>query len=414
MSLELVHASVERGLRGGSGFATAVATRGMPAQVEQALAEQSAYDFNSARAVGADRVEWAHRVLTVQGKSHTVLTRIAPCGSDWSGRPNRVAHHLVLEPAERAASGPAAMLAAFTGFGDTVPSVEERGTGPALASGSARAARAVAWEAAGYDPGFAGVLAQIALESPQGVCYVVFDREVSALPLLAEALALLPAERRWHTTFSTRFARVSSGARCQIRCVRAGSEGLARLLAEPGVRILEVSKGASAGDSPSAQAGRDGTPIDRVARAPASGRVTAVLMQSEQVDELPEKPRNSTHAGVDAESRGFRGDAGEVDRSGRVEAERRHEHEREGEGDADAEESIGVLSTGRHDDASESGESTAPRLEARPAVPLARLRAAEPATGPAAWRSPFVLGLLAYSAVALAVAAVLLYRATQR
>jgi hypothetical protein len=89
MSFEFVHTSVAKGLRGDSGFAVAVATRGLPPALEPALAELSAYDFDGNRAVGADAIDWAHRILSVAGRSYTVLSRTAPCGSDWSGRPNR-------------------------------------------------------------------------------------------------------------------------------------------------------------------------------------------------------------------------------------------------------------------------------------------------------------------------------------
>ena len=75
MSFEFVHASVEKGVRGESGFTIAAITRGLPASLEPALAELSAYDFDRTRAIGADRVYWAHRILSVQGKSYTVLSR---------------------------------------------------------------------------------------------------------------------------------------------------------------------------------------------------------------------------------------------------------------------------------------------------------------------------------------------------
>jgi hypothetical protein len=402
MSMELVHASVERGLRGGSGFATAAATRGMPAQLEQALADLSAYDFHPTRAIGADRVEWSHRVLTLSGKSHTVLSRIAPCGNDWSGRPNRVAHHLVLEPAERAETGPAAMLAAFESFATEVPAVEERAAQPQLAHGDAVASRATAWEAEGFDPGFAGVLAQIAFEQPQQVCYVVFEREVSALPLLAEVLALIPHERRWMTTFSTRFARARDGTRCQIRCVRAGTEGLARMLAEPGVRVVEIREGASAGDSPAAECARRGVGIGEVARAPLGLRVDPVLMREVQLDERAstrDAPERMPAPGLTTASRPLPA--------------------------TDAVDDGFELSLA----ADESGASAA-GMPAAAAVPVARLLPATSASstfnsttspsssspssaatrGDDSWRSPVVLALVLYSAIALAVSLALFLR----
>ncbi len=47
------------------------------------------------------------------GKVMAVLSRLAPCGVDYSGRPNRIAHHVVVEPAERRPEGPVAMARAI-------------------------------------------------------------------------------------------------------------------------------------------------------------------------------------------------------------------------------------------------------------------------------------------------------------
>ena len=73
MSHEFVHTSVERGVRGQGGFTLAAVTRGLPSSLDPVLAELSGYDFDRTRAVGADTIEWAHRILSVQGRSHTVL-----------------------------------------------------------------------------------------------------------------------------------------------------------------------------------------------------------------------------------------------------------------------------------------------------------------------------------------------------
>jgi len=279
MSLELIHASVEKGLRGGAGFGTAVATKGMPLPLERALEELSAYDFDPQRAVGADRVDWAHRVLTVQGRTYSVLSCTAPCGSDWSGRPNRVAHHIVVDAPERAEAGPAWMLASLSGgrasLATDVPRVEERIQGPVLPRGAAAPRPASAWTEAGFDPGWAGVVAQTLVDHPGSACYLVLPEATTTLPLLLDVFALLPDDRRWHVTFSTRFLRASAHARCQLRCVRAGAAGLRSLLAEPGVRSIVVETGVAADERAGASAGRAGVFV--VAANRGSSRVQPVL-----------------------------------------------------------------------------------------------------------------------------------------
>lgn len=285
MSFEFVHTSVEKGLRGDSGFALAVSTRGLPASLEPGLAELSAYDFDRTRAVGADRIDWAHRILSAQGKSYTVLSRTAPCGSDWSGRPNRIAHHVVVEPQERAGAGPAWMLARFAGFCESVPMAEERVAGPALPQGDEPPRPALGWEAAGFDRGWAGVVAQTLLDAPDGICCVVLPDEVDALPLVCDVLALIPADKRWLVTFSTRFQRLPAGGRCQLRFLRAGANGVRAMLAEPGVRAIEVARGTSAGESAAAGAARVGGAVESSLRAAASTRVNPMLQAAPVLDE---------------------------------------------------------------------------------------------------------------------------------
>ena len=276
MSCELIHTSVEKGLRGVSGFATAVASRGLPAVLEPALEELSAYDFDASRVLGADRVDWAYRIVMQNGRSFSVLSRTAPCGSDWSGRPNRVAHHVVLEPSERGAAGPVWALTSFRSFAESAPPVEERASGPTIAQGGEVAPHpASAWIAAGFDAGWAGLVARMVLDSHGASCYLVLPPETSTLPLLEDVFALLSEDRRWHITFSTRFQRVGANARCQLRCVRQGAPSLRTLLAEPGVRHLHVERGASAGESEAADAGRRGVVVEPVQKA--STRVDPVL-----------------------------------------------------------------------------------------------------------------------------------------
>lgn len=241
MSLELIHASVQKGLDGDGGFASVVVTRGTPSVLKAVLVEISSYDFDPARNVGADSVEWAHRIITVAGKTFTVVSRIAPCGADWSGRPNRIAHHIVVDASERAAAGPAWLLSNLRVLSEAPPPVEERAVGPALPRGSGGARPATAWIRAGFDAGWAGVVARTLLDHPGSICYVVLPRACECLPLVEDVLALVPEDRRWFITFSTRSQRAPSSVRCLLRFVREGATGLQKLLNEPGAKKIVVS-----------------------------------------------------------------------------------------------------------------------------------------------------------------------------
>jgi hypothetical protein len=204
-----------------------------------------------------------------------------------------VAHHVVVDTAERAEAGPAWMLAALAEdiLLREVPEIGERGTGPRLPDGRVAPRPAHAWSAAGFDPGWAGVVARALLDHAGAPCYLVLPGDTDALPLVEDVFALLPDDRRWHVTFSTRFLRSSPTARCQLRCVRAGAAGLRAMLAEPGVRVITVEAGVTAASRPGAEAARTGTPIQAAARP--NTRVQPVLRSGSASRAAPE-PRGAS------------------------------------------------------------------------------------------------------------------------
>ncbi|MFM7259915.1 MAG: hypothetical protein ACKO3W_04860, partial [bacterium] len=189
---------------------------------------------------------------------------------------NRIAHHLVLEQHERAGAGPAWVLGQFTRFETGTPEIAERERSPVIPSGDLAARPATAWEVAGFDPGWAGIVAQALLDAPQATVYVVLPEMLGVLPLVIDVLALLPADRRWHVTFSTRPLVFLPHVRCQLRFVRADAPGLARLLAEPSSRVIRVEANVDAGESDAAMAARRGATIEPSVR-PTNTKVHPVL-----------------------------------------------------------------------------------------------------------------------------------------
>src|SRR5207253_2083550 len=71
-----------------------------------------------------------------------------------------------------------------------------------------------AWQEAAGDAGWAGVVGETFLHDPGRPVYLLFDPGLDPLPLLAEALALLPADLRWDVTFSTYFTGLPQGIPC--------------------------------------------------------------------------------------------------------------------------------------------------------------------------------------------------------
>lgn len=228
MSQELLYTSAPYGLKPGSrGFCTVLSTQGMPAPLATALESLSGYrpafppsDPQS----HLNPVVMSHLTVQVAGRSWHVLSRIADYGLDYSQRPNKLAHHVVLDPGELVEAGPAELL--------NVPSFmrtewhEDPRLVPAKSVkrvGSIPRGVCQAWKDMTGDAGWAGVLAESFLRDPERPVFLLFEPGQEVLPLIAEALSLLPPPRRWEVTFSTYFTGLPQGASCAWRCMLAGS-----------------------------------------------------------------------------------------------------------------------------------------------------------------------------------------------
>lgn len=228
MTQELLYTSAPKGLKPGSrGFCTVVTTQGMSAPMAASLESLSAYrhvyppgDPNAAQ----NPVVWSHVKMPAAGKTWHVLSRIADYGLDYSDRTNKLAHHVVLDPRELPEGGPAWLLAQ-----PEFMLTQWDGQTRVLANG--RPARPGAWgpedctnwQILTGDAGWGGVLAESFLANPDRPVFVVGEPGMDMLTLFVEAIALLPASRRWEVTFSTYFTNLPPTAVCNWRCVLADS-----------------------------------------------------------------------------------------------------------------------------------------------------------------------------------------------
>jgi hypothetical protein len=239
VSHELLYTSAPKGLKPGSkGFCTVVCTQGMPPPLSTALESLSAYrpvypagDRNSV----SNPVVWSHVKLNAGGRAYHVLSRIADFGLDFSQRGNKLAHHIALEPSELVACGPAAVL--------EVPGTMDRSwngqprllpAGRPLRSVSRPPAICNAWWTLAGDAGWAGEVAESFLQTPDRPVYIEFAPGMDLLPLMDEAIGLLPADRRWDVTFSTYFTSLPPGVTCAWRGVLSGSP--------EAVQVREISR----------------------------------------------------------------------------------------------------------------------------------------------------------------------------
>lgn len=224
MSQELLYTSAPHGLKPGSrGFCTVLSTQGMPAPLATGLEALSGYrpvfPPSDSRA-HLNPVVWSHVTLTVAGRAWHVLSRISDFGLDYSQRTNKLAHHVVVDPGEQVECGPAQLLG-LSGFMRSDWDHEPRLVPPKPTRQMTAAPPGIcrAWKEMTGDAGWAGVLAESYLREPERPVFLLYEPGQEILPLIAEALSLLPPERRWEVTFSTYFTGLPQGVGCVWRCM---------------------------------------------------------------------------------------------------------------------------------------------------------------------------------------------------
>ena len=228
MTHELLYTSAQQGLKPGSyGFCTVIATEGLTKVLQDRLESLSGYEHAYAltdRNSHANPVNYSHLIVTVANLKLHVLSRVADAGADYSGRSNKLAHHVVLRQDELTAAGPASAIATpgicrttFDGVARTLPQ------GVQIPSAPRPPAICTAWANICGDAGWAGFLAEQTLKNPTRPVTLIFAPDSDVLPLVVEAMSLLPADRQWRTTFSTFFTKLPAGVDCQWRFVLDGT-----------------------------------------------------------------------------------------------------------------------------------------------------------------------------------------------
>ncbi len=247
MIQELVYTSVPKGLAADSqGFCTVSCSSGMAPNLERELENLSGYRHPFLP--GDDRVAlnpevYFHVIRRIGGADFHILSRVADCGVDYSQRTNKIAHHLAFEERDLLPCGPAAILSqgdlflkAWTGPPHYVQQ-PRKPNNPEV-----RPLPCAAWKLALGDAGWAGVFAQAAEEGRP--ISLLFEPGMKLLPLIAEATALIPKEKRWKITFSTFFMKSQEPGRdkIQIKGILLGSEEMAYARLSPQTLIVDLLK----------------------------------------------------------------------------------------------------------------------------------------------------------------------------
>lgn len=251
MALELIHTSAVSGLRpGSSGFCTVAMTTGMPVSLEERLVVLGGY--RPAPGMTDSPPSFSHVRIDVGGRTWSVLTAVRAAPPDHSGRPNKLAHHLVLETPDFADAGPAWLLRSpgvvidrFEGPPRWIPQPRRLPS-----SGPVSPRRCDAWAKATGDAGWAGALVNAFLLDPSRISCIVHGPEVDPLELIDEAISLLPREHRWRVTFATHFQQPIAGAPCTWRfCLRGTPAALGASRTATGL-YLDLDEARHSGATP--------------------------------------------------------------------------------------------------------------------------------------------------------------------
>jgi hypothetical protein len=220
---EIIYTSAEKGLKAGSrGFCTVVSTAGMAINMAERLESMSGYrhafPLQSPQAV-LNPINHSHVTMRIGGKLVHVLSRIADAGQDYSGRTNKLAHHLAMDDVSRFVSGPARLMeqsgVLVTSWDGQVRTMAPRNIVGAPMPSSVTLS---AWKRVTGDSGWAGWVAE-QLSQDKAPVSVIFAAGTETLLLVREVLDLLPPSQRWGVTFSTYFTKLLAGTECQLRFV---------------------------------------------------------------------------------------------------------------------------------------------------------------------------------------------------
>jgi len=209
MIYELVVTSVPRGLQAGrSGFTTVLRTRGIHPELGNRLEAASGYRHVFAQGDPRNPQIRSHTIVQTPVGQMCVLSRIVDAGNDYSGRSNKLAHHLAFDAADvaaRAKSSPAAVLLAAERAAvfqrQWAGEPREQPTAPAAPNVPVEPGPCAAWARAAGDAGWAGVLVDRALKKEP--TWIIAPPGVDLVELYAEALALVNYPQRWSISFTT-------------------------------------------------------------------------------------------------------------------------------------------------------------------------------------------------------------------
>jgi len=246
MIQEQISTSSPKCLNGNAGFGVVAQTSGMAPNVARDVGTLSGYSHLFSAGDVKNPVAFLHVIRRSGGVNRHVLSRVADCGNDYSGRTNRIGHHWIVEEDDihLLPGGPAAIASQpgifFTAWNEKP---QELPRGKRLPNPQVAAGICQTWQQRFGDAGWGGVVAeQVEKGDPVSI---IFEPGTDVLPLLVEMFALLPPLVRWKTTFSTYFMKSQeppNSPKIQIKCIVVGSDEIAFAKLSPNTLVIDLRR----------------------------------------------------------------------------------------------------------------------------------------------------------------------------
>ena len=243
MSFEIVYTSSQQGLHAGSrGFCTVAATIGIPRQLMERLESLSGYQHQHPTGSKLNPVNFCCQSVRIQEETFVVLSRVADAGADFSGRSNKIAHHLALSLDEVRLTNcsPTLLLSDpdfwFTKWARSPEWLPANRLPKPVSSGGIPVN---AWKTAFGDAGWSAVVAR-SVENDFEPVFAIVPDGCNVIGMVHEALQHLSTRIQWRVSFSTYFTR-SSGGDCHWRFLRDGMAEATAVRNRPVGIVIDVN-----------------------------------------------------------------------------------------------------------------------------------------------------------------------------
>ena len=246
MIQEQISTSSQRCLNGNAGFGIVAQTSGMAPHLARDAGALSGYSHLFSAGDVNNPTAFLHVIRRTGGVDRHILSRVADCGNDYTGRSNRIGHHWIVEEDDIRSlpGGPAAIASQHHLFCTSwKEKSQELPRGKQLQNPQVNAGICRTWQQRLGDAGWGGVVAE-RVEKGDPIS-IIFEPGMDVLPFLAEVFALLSPSVRWKATFSTYYMKSQeppNSPKIQIKCIVAGSDEMAFARLTPNTLLIDLRR----------------------------------------------------------------------------------------------------------------------------------------------------------------------------